>query len=116
MDKVVQQVAATAEESAAASEEMNSQALDMDGIVKELTILVTGLGNRLQSETDPSSEEMDQNQVALQSTVADRGWEDAVGSQEGPANQHPASSLEWAAEEVNPEQVIPLKDEDLKNF
>jgi methyl-accepting chemotaxis protein len=42
MDKVVQQNAANAEESASASEEMNAQAEQLKDYVRELVMLVTG--------------------------------------------------------------------------
>lgn len=42
MDKVVQQVAANAEESASSSEEMRVQAKHMKGFVKDLVIMVSG--------------------------------------------------------------------------
>ncbi|NQU74491.1 MAG: chemotaxis protein, partial [Candidatus Omnitrophica bacterium] len=45
MDKVVQQNAANAEESASASEEMNAQAEQMKGFVAELMALVGGSGS-----------------------------------------------------------------------
>jgi len=45
MDKVVQEVAATAEESASASEEMNAQAFQMEHIVGDMIALV-GAGEK----------------------------------------------------------------------
>ena len=45
MDKVVQQNAANAEESAAASQEMNSQAAQMKGFVQDLVTIVGGTTN-----------------------------------------------------------------------
>lgn len=43
MDKVVQMNAASAEESASASEELSGQAMDVDSMVRELTQLITGI-------------------------------------------------------------------------
>lgn len=43
MDKVTQQNAANAEESASASEELSSQAVALKGVVDELVVLVTGV-------------------------------------------------------------------------
>ena len=45
MDKVVQQNAANAEESASASEEMNAQAQQMKGFVEDLVMLIGGAAN-----------------------------------------------------------------------
>jgi methyl-accepting chemotaxis protein len=42
MDKVVQQAAASAEESASSAEEMNAQAAQMKGFVQDLVVLVAG--------------------------------------------------------------------------
>jgi methyl-accepting chemotaxis protein len=44
MDKVVQQNAATAEESASASEEMNAQAEQMKSVARNLNGMITGGG------------------------------------------------------------------------
>ena len=46
MDKVTQQNAANAEESASASEELSAQAEHMDSIVKELAVLIDGADSR----------------------------------------------------------------------
>jgi methyl-accepting chemotaxis protein len=47
VDKVVQQNAARAEESASASEELNAQAEQMKGFVQELNVLVNGMGSQV---------------------------------------------------------------------
>ena len=47
MDKVTQQAAATAEESASASEELNAQAEQMKVFVADLVAIVGGTGNGL---------------------------------------------------------------------
>ena len=51
MDKVTQQNAANAEESASASEELSGQAEAMNEIVDELTVLVAGSAMRNSSTT-----------------------------------------------------------------
>ncbi|MCP3968686.1 MAG: methyl-accepting chemotaxis protein [Lentisphaerae bacterium] len=86
MDSVTQRNAANAEESASASEEMNTQAEQMKGFVGDLMVLVSG--------TSHSTNEARSN--------ASRPIKKA-----GPNNS--------IANEVHPEQVIPL-DDDFKNF
>jgi methyl-accepting chemotaxis protein len=48
MDKVVEQTAANAEESALASEEMNTQAQQMNAAMGELVAIVAGSSERSQ--------------------------------------------------------------------
>jgi methyl-accepting chemotaxis protein len=55
MDKVTQQVASNAEESAAASEELSSQAETMNGMVGALAALVYGANGMKQASEDRSS-------------------------------------------------------------
>ncbi len=117
MDKVVQQVAATAEESAAASEEMNSQAVEMEGFVKELTIIVSGNGRGLSSGTGHQSEskKTGRKQTAI-GAAADKSRKNGAGREVESGRHRQVSSLEWSAKEVNPRQVIPMNDEDFKDF
>ncbi len=102
MDKVVQQNAATAEESASASEEMSAQAEQMKGMVDELLSIVNGDGHGASRVYLPakriSSAETHQGSKVL--TPGARG---KVLAARG-------------AEEVKPHQVIPMGDEDFKDF
>jgi len=101
MDKVTQQNAANAEETASASEEMNAQAEQMKVFVKELAALVGG-------------------QV---SGAGDQG--------PGIKNEHRTSNVQHrmlnrknkqtevaapGAGKVSPDQVIPMEEEDFKDF
>ena len=102
MDKVVQQNAANAEESASAAEEMSGQAEQMKGFVNELMALVggsTGAGQRVS-----------RTRAAASKGVAKRGWA-AIGKK--------VKTKEVAvhqAREVRPSQVIPMEDDDFKDF
>jgi methyl-accepting chemotaxis protein len=102
MDKVVQTNAANAEESASASEEMNAQAEQMKGMVNELIAIVNGsangAGRMLLSAKKVSDAETYQGSKVL--TPGTRG---KVLAARG-------------AEEVKPHQVIPMGDEDFKDF
>ncbi len=111
MEKVTQKTAANAEESAAASEELNSQAEQMKGYVADLTMLVGGNGSN-----------------------AAASYRSAVGPGEGlhqpsgtgrvslalPVRKTmgKAASLRGQGfmKVTRPDQVIPLDDEDFKDF
>ncbi len=101
MDKVVQQNAANAEESASASEEMNAQAEQMKGFVDDLMALVGGSTGAAQ-------------RVAQTRTAAP-----AAAMRVHPAPVQQVAAREVAvprAKEVTPEQVIPMSDDDFKDF
>jgi len=59
MDKVTQQTAVNAEDSASASEEMNSQAEKLKYFIRDLTVLVDGKGNGgVESRSEPLSKKL----------------------------------------------------------
>jgi methyl-accepting chemotaxis protein len=98
MDKVVQQNAANAEESASAAEEMNAQAEQMKVSVAELMKLAGGSGKG-----------------------NDRSASGAVKSVSNSTHHTFAAPAKKAmvvhrANKVNPEQVIPMDDDDFKDF
>jgi len=98
MDKVVQQNAANAEESASASEEMNAQAEQLKDFVGDLVQLVTG--------------KKDQDSGI---TVA-RTVKSAV-HQPQPTSTGKKKMLAQSTKEVRPDQVIPFyDDDDFENF
>lgn len=97
MDKVVQQNAANAEESASASEEMNAQAEQLREYVGDLVMLVTGKQNRESVNTKPKKF----------STML-----------KTPKNSElkPLSHVN-SPKKLRPEQIIPFNDnEDFENF
>jgi len=115
MDKVVQRNAASAEESASASEEMNAQAEMMKGFVNELVVLV---GSR--------------NGNGFVSGMA-QPHQDANGRHGGAISHHPETDLKKGqaslmkrgkemkvvvpkAREMKPDEVIPMEEEDFKEF
>jgi len=92
MDKVVQQNAATAEQSASASEEMNAQAQQMRQYIKDLAATIGGAVDEALtiSARKPSvyrAKKIERKEVTLPK-----------------------------AKEVRPEQVIPMDDDDFKDF
>jgi methyl-accepting chemotaxis protein len=102
MDKVVQQNAANAEESASASEEMSGQAEQMKGMVDELAALVGGKGKGVERGT------------ATVTKTSNTGTHTTIA---GPAQMAGRNDLVvHKAKKVRPEQVIPMADEDFKDF
>ena len=100
MDKVVQQNAANAEESASASEEMNAQAEQLKDYVGDLVVLVTGKNQ--QTAKKPS--------VRKQKAVY-------TAHKPGPAPANNKKMLAHPGTEVKPDQVIPFDDDDdFKDF
>jgi methyl-accepting chemotaxis protein len=102
MDKVVQQNAANAEESASASEEMNAQAEQMKTIVAQLVALVGGNSKdagrkRYAYGTDQKLKTPKTSMVPAKKVV----FKEVVVRD---------------AKAVNPEKVIPMEDEDFKDF
>jgi len=102
MDKVVQQVAANAEESASASEEMNAQAEEMKVYVGEMFSLVSGTtekgaGRSAKKASRPSERLYEETQSALVKRDL----------------QRPALPK---GNEVKPHEVIPLDNEEIKEF
>ncbi|MCP4715542.1 MAG: methyl-accepting chemotaxis protein, partial [Deltaproteobacteria bacterium] len=92
MDQVVQRNSASAEESSAASEQMSAQSSTMKGFVGELEALITSSTNH-QSAPD------------LQKPTSSSRSKDA-----------PVQPAKDKFSNIDPEQVIPLNDDDLLNF
>ncbi|MCF8144681.1 MAG: Cache 3/Cache 2 fusion domain-containing protein [Deltaproteobacteria bacterium] len=101
MDKVTQQNAANAEESASASEEMNAQAEEMRGIVSDLVRVIGGNEEAGQRVTAPS-----RKGSHLPSTAATRLPKQANGTKRPALKQG----------KVDPEQVIPFEEDDFNEF
>lgn len=104
MDQVTQSNAANAEESASASEELNAQAAEMNRMVQELVAMVGGAGSAGSG-------------VVRHHAAAAKSHAPAKAKQvhKAFAPQHKAA-LPARHTEVRPEQVIPLEDEDMKDF
>ncbi len=103
MDKVTQSNAANAEESASASEEMNAQAEQMKVMVGELVTMVGGGGNGAKrghsSAMPPAQAKVHQ----------------ALGVAAPAKKAKSKAMVVHKAQEVTPEQVIPM-DDDFKDF
>jgi methyl-accepting chemotaxis protein len=115
MDKVIQQNAASAEESASASEEMNAQALQMKEIVDHMMTLVGGQavndasGNR-HAYGEEQKKPLQHNNIVRNLVAASRTEKDSSpkGIDHEKANEKYDESLE-------PRKVIPM-DDDFKDF
>ena len=105
MDKVVQANAAGAEETASASEEMNAKAEEMKGFVGNLVTLVTGSSNGKRSHTDS----------AKAPTKVPVGKKAKIAQPVAKAGKALKKMVAHQANEVSPQQVIPL-DDDFKDF
>jgi methyl-accepting chemotaxis protein len=103
MDKVVQQNAASAEESASASEEMSAQAEQMKGMVGELVALVGGSGNGAKRDL---SKVIDSSNTGIHKAHAIAA----------PAEMEKGKAGAEHAKGMNPEQEIPMDDEDFRDF
>lgn len=104
MDKVTQSNAANAEESASASEDMSAQAEQMKAMVGELVAMVGGSGNG--SNRKPSS---------ARTTVQDKV--EMIPEITAPVKIAKSKVMStYKDQEVTPEQVIPLEDNDFKDF
>jgi methyl-accepting chemotaxis protein len=102
MDRVTQSNAATAEESASASEEMSAQAEEMKRMVGDLVALIKGHGN---------------GNVQAVSTGHPVGQPRIHRTDVAPPARGRSKALAVnPSKEVTPEKLIPLGDEDFKDF
>ncbi len=104
MDKVVQQVAANAEESAGTSEEMSAQAEHMRAIVKGLVSIVHGDAKKVSRKARSAS--------GKKSAEKSAGLDRVAAKIKGGELKRPVKS----SDKLRPEQVIPLEDDDFKDF
>ncbi|MEW6663784.1 MAG: methyl-accepting chemotaxis protein [Thermodesulfobacteriota bacterium] len=111
MDRVVQQNAASAEENAGASQEMSVQSEKMKRYVAELVELVGGASRRAGGKEYAVSS---QGRKSSESCKEEAGKAFAV---EAPVSVSSGGALALPKKrEVTPEQVIPLQDEEFKDF
>ncbi len=117
MDKVVQQNAANAEESASAAEELSSQAAEVGSLVGELNAIVTGsttMGKQvMQASGLPGTSRRDARTPAHRTAPGQRSAMAPPSRASG--KQLPPAKTRTQAK-IRPETVIPLDDNDLKEF
>ncbi|MBN1380522.1 MAG: MCP four helix bundle domain-containing protein [Deltaproteobacteria bacterium] len=110
MDKVTQQAAANAEESASASEEMNAQAEQMKVFVQELLNVINGTGetnglHRDDFKKHPVSHE--KKKKVLMDFMKDKTGKELLLS---------TKEKRWKSKVVKPEEIIPFEEEKFKDF
>ena len=121
MDKVVQQNAADAEESSSTTEELDAQAKQMKGIIGQMAALV-GAG----SENGLTDKSGIRQYLRARVTRAPQGLSEsgskgraphpALVPHEARRTDHTAVKTSRSGKIVPPNQVIPLDDEDFRNF
>ncbi|MEW6668283.1 MAG: methyl-accepting chemotaxis protein [Thermodesulfobacteriota bacterium] len=109
MDRVVQQVASNAEESASASEEMNAQAGQMKGTSGELAAMVGGGSKKVGSKEYA----VGRKEVKGSGTAEPRAGIAVLAPALGEKTRGMAPRI---GGQVKPEQVIPLKGDDFRDF
>jgi hypothetical protein len=109
MDKVVQQNAANAEESAAASEELNAQAEQMRVHVNDMVGIVGGAAES--AETEASARTRKQLPAGRGGKAFRRALPQATRASKAGKPARPSQD-----KEVRPKQVIPLDEDDFKEF
>ena len=117
MDRVVQQSAAGAEESASNSEELAAQAAAMKETVMQLAVLVdginatqTGRSNNIQAKEKPRAAKVKQLPLAASKKAEKRH----LGA--FPSGKKLVAQGGGVNVEIDPENVIPMDDEDFKDF
>lgn len=120
MDKVTQQNAADAEESASAGEEMNAQAEQMKAIVQELVALVGGENRAVnqnkgavmvESSHLPQERMYTEKREHLENAAAEGGEEGSKVPRKNSKDIKPGKEKRHT-----PEDVIPMNDNDFKDF
>lgn len=108
MDKVTQQTAANAEESASASEELNAQAQQMKNISNDLADIVGAVNSSLASSVNGF-----QAQAAHDSR---KGILKKISALPMSRSIVRSPSPKQKGKEIRPDQIIPLEDDEFKDF
>jgi methyl-accepting chemotaxis protein len=106
IDQVTQSNAANSEEAASASEELNAQAKELNEVVNVLSVIVGGAAAARSNAAAASRKSLPKPKAAArQQPAGERRAPKALPQQQ-----------KKKGEMVNPEQVIPLDDDDLSDF
>ncbi len=111
MDKITQTNAASAEESASASEELNAQAATLRDLVSELQTLVGGTSSGSSSRPAPRYEHREPVSARAYSPAPKKqeSHKASLGSSQRPALSHSRPAL-GSSKKRNPSEEIPLED------
>jgi methyl-accepting chemotaxis protein len=113
MDKVVQQNAATAEETASASEQMNAQALSMKGAIQSLSDIVGRSGDGKASINVKKIFSRRKSKEETKGSKKSVAVTETAGSRRQVVRREPVSKGQKV---VRPDEIIPLEDKDFKDF
>ncbi|MBP7654494.1 MCP four helix bundle domain-containing protein [Candidatus Dependentiae bacterium] len=113
IDTVTQQNSAAAEETSAAAEELNSQAESLMDIVNQMNILVTGKEIELGVLNKSKFNHPQVNNSSQYATNRKSGYSDLqkIVSFKQTSSPHHKKQLPKGASEVNPKEIIPMKDD-----
>lgn len=113
INKTTQEVAANSEESASASEELSAQANELLSLVQQLEALVGNVSTAQSTEQPEMSSGTKHN-----ATMGTKETRSMIDRRKPKKDIHALPSAHHVSKTdvINPEQVIPLDDEDLKNF
>ena len=109
MDKTTQQNAANSEESASAAEELNSQVMELRNMLTRFKLSENGNGHAKRQSSQRAAAS-----VSSHSSVSPRRRESSIPDQVQTAVTTLVEQQEGKA--VRPEKLIPLDDDDLKDF
>ncbi|MCE5243313.1 MAG: methyl-accepting chemotaxis protein [Desulfobacteraceae bacterium] len=113
MDKVVQMNAASAEESASASQQLHSQAQHMEDLVGELIILAGGTSGVKGGTANPAAAPGARKVTATVTASSRKSRESLPANAAKPAKMLP---VEPESRQIDPSRLIPLDEEDMKDF
>jgi methyl-accepting chemotaxis protein len=120
MDKVVQQNASDAEESASAAEELSSQARQLDRMIRELVLLVGERSDQAEPERRASGAKPEARKSGSgdQDSSPSKSRAGTGNLREHPDRRSRSGNAELRGKEGQSrnEQMIPLEDEDFKDF
>jgi methyl-accepting chemotaxis protein len=117
MNTVTQQNAANSEESAAAAEELRGQAEELASMVA--TFSLTNVGGKMPERHANVRPNVKQTKFQPQTPVQKTGGQNGHGPKPAPrkaASQNGVNRLVKETRSIKPEAVIPLDDEDLREF
>jgi len=114
MDKVTQQTAANAEESASASEELNAQAEQMKGFVEDL-IQIVGGSSSAESKAGSGRTSTAMLQVGISARDGRKGMKTVLPVPKTSSSKR-GLLTSGKTRTVSPEEIIPLEDDGFKDF
>jgi methyl-accepting chemotaxis protein len=116
MDKVTQQNAANAEESASASEELSAQAEQMNSIVQELVDLVGGSGAKTIGQSHAAAHKAAPKHEVKHLSTLDHAIHHIASGTKKPAEKKVTSAAKAAAAKAIPLDDNNIKPDDFKDF